>query len=473
MSFKLVSSMEKEYDYNVMMYFEGDINATPCVSDDNQVVIEKVLNKEEFKGKIGDIAKITIVENGKLLNLIHIGIGAKDEFSGEVLRKNLYKALKGLNGSILITGEEKEVVRINEIAEVVKYVNYRFDKYMEKKDEKFIEVEVFTEEVVSENIEGDALGEAVCITRDLINEPANVIYPESLADKTIDLGKEFGFEVEIKDEFEAEKLGMESFLSVARAAEKRPKLIIMRYKGDSSSDEIIGLVGKGLTYDTGGLSLKPTDGMVAMKSDMGGAATVIGSMTAIAKMGLKKNVTAVVAACENSIGGNAYRPGDVIGSMNGKTIEVTNTDAEGRLTLIDAITYSIRHENVNEIVDVATLTGGVIVALGMEATGIFTNTDKMYDAIEKSSNSYGELVWRLPLFDFYKDSLKSDVADLVNSAGRWGSSATAAKFLEEFVEDMPWMHLDIAGTSFGKGKDYYSKGATGKAVRAIYGYVKG
>ena len=214
--------------------------------------------------------------------------------------------------------------------------------------------------------------------------------------------------------------------------------------------------------------------MVGMKSDMGGAATVIGAMTAVARMKVKKNIVAVVAACENSIGGNAYRPGDVIGSMNGKSIEVTNTDAEGRLTLIDAITYSIRNEKVSEIVDVATLTGGVIVALGFDATGTFTNTDEMYTKMERSSSEYGELVWRMPLFDKYKEILKSDVADLVNSGGRWASAASAAKFLEEFVEGMPWMHLDIAGTSYAsKAEEYYPKGATGRVVRSIYSYFKG
>ena len=197
-------------------------------------------------------------------------------------------------------------------------------------------------------------------------------------------------------------------------------------------------------------------------------------MTAVARMKLKKNVVAVIAACENSIGGNAYRPGDIIGSMAGKSIEAVNTDAEGRLTLIDAITYIIRNENVTEVIDVATLTGGIIVALGHDATGVFTNTDRMYENLEIASKKWGEEIWRLPLLPSYKELIKSDVADLKNAGEKSASAASAAKFLEDFVENLPWMHLDIAGTSFKFSDSGYSKkGATGETVRTLYSYIKG
>ncbi len=475
MNFNVIKHMNKSYDKNLMLYFEGKIEPCWCISEENKALVDEVLKKNEFTGKEGEKAEVSILQDGKLLNLIYLGAGRKEEFNSEVLRRIVFKTLKGEKGNILISADDHELLLVDALAEAAYYLNYNFDKYKEKKEEKSLTLDVFKPEGDETGDEGTALGEAVCITRDLINEPANVIYPESLAEITADLGGKYGFQVEIKDEDEIEALGMVSFLSVARAAEKRPKLIIMRYMGDPSKpEEISGLIGKGLTYDTGGLSLKPTDGMVGMKSDMGGAATVIGAMTAVARMKVKKNIVAVVAACENSIGGNAYRPGDVIGSMNGKSIEVTNTDAEGRLTLIDAITYSIRNEKVSEIIDVATLTGGVIVALGFDATGTFTNTDEMYTKIEKASAEYGELVWRMPLFDKYKEILKSDVADLVNSGGRWASAASAAKFLEEFVEGKPWMHLDIAGTSFAKKpEEYYPKGATGRVVRSLYTYFKG
>ncbi len=475
MNFNVTKQMNKSYDKNLMLYFEGEIEPCRCISGENMDLVNEVLKKNEFTGKEGEKTEVSILQGGKLINLIYLGAGRKEEFNPEVLRRVVFKALNGEKGDILISADDSELLLADALAEVACYLNYDFDKYKEKKEDKVINLDLFKPEGEDTGDEGAALGEAVCITRDLINEPANVIYPESLAEITKELGKRYGFQVEVKDEEEIEALGMASFLSVARAAEKRPKLIVMRYTGDPSNpEEISGLIGKGLTYDTGGLSLKPTDGMVGMKSDMGGAATVIGAMTAVARMKVGKNIVAVVAACENSIGGNAYRPGDVIGSMNGKSIEVTNTDAEGRLTLIDAITYAIRNEKVSEVIDVATLTGGVIVALGFDATGTFTNTDGMYEKIERASTEYGELVWRMPLFDKYKEILKSDVADLVNSGGRWASAASAAKFLEEFVEGKPWMHLDIAGTSFAKkAEDYYPKGATGRVVRAIYGYFKG
>ena len=286
-------------------------------------------------------------------------------------------------------------------------------------------------------------------------DAACVITPEKLAEEAEKLGKEFGFEVEIMDEKEAEKLGMKAFLAVGRASINRPKVIVMRYNGDSESEKRIGLVGKGLTYDTGGLSLKPTSSMLDMKTDMGGAATVIGTMCALGKMKIRRNVTAVVAACENAIGSNAYRPGDIIGSMNGKTIEITNTDAEGRLTLADALTYIIRKENVDEVIDAATLTGAIMVALGDNVTGVFSNSDENYKKLEAAGKYWGEKYWQMPIFEEYRDIIKSDVADLKNSAGRLAGSITAAKFLEEFIEEKPWMHLDIAGTAFSEKNGKY------------------
>lgn len=475
MNFRKVRDLKGDFEKNIMLYFEGEVKPCTCISEENRKVLDGVVSKQEFSGKEGEKTHVTIIESGKLLNIILLGVGKREDYNSETLRKVLYKGLKDEKGDILITGDCDELLIVDAIGEVATYLNYNFDKYKQEKKDKVLNIHVYKETGEETGEEGIILGESVCLTRNLINEPANVMYPEALADITVDLGKKYGFEVEVKEEDEIESLGMESYLSVARAAEKRPRFIVMRYMGNPENPEdIIGVVGKGLTYDTGGLSIKPTTGMVDMKSDMGGAATIIGSITAAVRMGVKKNIVGVIAACENSIAGNAYRPGDIIGSMNGKTIEVTNTDAEGRLTLNDAITYTIRNEKASEIVDVATLTGGVIVALGFEATGVFTNTDSMYEKLAEASSDHGELVWRLPLFDEYKKLLKSNVADLINSPGRWASAATAAKFLEEFVEnDTPWMHLDIAGTSFStKAEDYYPKGATGKVVRTLYTYLK-
>ena len=308
-----------------------------------------------------------------------------------------------------------------------------------------------------------------------MNEPANIIYPETLAKEVESIGKESGFEVEVFGEEEIKSLGMEAFLTVGMGSDKKPKLIVMRYMGDKDSEEITGLVGKGLTYDTGGYSLKPNDSMKDMKSDMGGAAAVIGTISALAKNKVKQNVIAVVAACENAISGGSYKPGDIIGSMAGKTIEVLNTDAEGRLTLADAVTYIVRKEKVTKVIDVATLTGAALVALGETTTAVVSNDDEFYDKLVKASEKTGEHFWRLPGYDEYKKMIKSDVADLKNVGGRLAGTITAGLFVGEFVEDKPWLHLDIAGTAWTATpvSEYVVKGATGAPVRTLYYLVKG
>ena len=265
---------------------------------------------------------------------------------------------------------------------------------------------------------------------------------------------------------------MKAFLEVAKGSVHKPRLIVMRYMGNENSDERVGLVGKGLTFDTGGYSLKPSTSMDTMKSDMGGAAAVIGTMQALAKNKVEKNVVAVVAACENAISGGSYKPGDIIGSMAGKTIEVLNTDAEGRLTLVDAVTYIIEKEKVDKVVDVATLTGAVLVALGTEVTGVISNNDEFYDELIVAARRSGEKFWRLPNDKCYKKLYKGDFADLKNTGGRYGGSITAGMFIGEFVQDKPWLHLDIAGTSWSdSGNDTTPKGGTGAPVSTLYELV--
>jgi len=267
---------------------------------------------------------------------------------------------------------------------------------------------------------------------------------------------------------------MEAFLSVAKGSENGPRLIVMRYFGDESKkDDVLGLVGKGLTYDSGGYSIKPTSSMDTMKSDMGGASSVIGAISAIAKKKLKINVVGVIAACENMISGAAYKPGDIIGSMAGKYIEVLNTDAEGRLTLIDAVHYIIEKEKVNKVIDVATLTGAALVALGLTTTAVVSNNDEFYKKLENASFKADEKVWRLPAFEEYKKLIKSDIADLKNIGGRYAGTITAGLFIGEFVQNKPWLHLDIAGTAWSeKEAGYYSKGGTGVGVRTLYYLAK-
>jgi leucyl aminopeptidase len=297
--------------------------------------------------------------------------------------------------------------------------------------------------------------------------------PTVLANRVEALGKEKGFEVEVFDQKKIEAMGMEAYMSVAKASAEPPKFIVMRYRGDKTEGaKTLGLVGKGLTYDSGGLSIKPTSSMLTMKSDMGGAAAVIGAMGAIAENKLEANVVAVVAACENMIAGNSYRPGDIIGSMGGKTIFIGNTDAEGRLTLIDAMHYIVTEEKVDAVVDIATLTGAALHCLGDVATVSISRDDSFYQLVDQSFNKAGEKIWRMPIFDEYKELIKHEEADLTNTAGRPGT-ITAGLFIGEFTGDLPWVHLDIAGTSWAsKAKHYISKGGTGVGARSLYYLAK-
>lgn len=475
MSFKCVKKFENTYDKYVVLVSANKILLPEYLTKENKKFVEDVIKKNDFTAKSSEKIEITFQQDKKIVSFILVGLGKKEELNSKNTRQYIYDGLKDCTGKILLSFADKDLDNMDLVADVIEHINYKFDKYLSKKKEKFLEVEYLTDKKVPKLIEGYELAKISNIVKDLVNEHSEVLTPKALADKAIELGKEFGFEVEILDEKKAAKLGMDSYLTVARAAFHRPYVIVMRYVGNKQNKYIHGLVGKGLTYDTGGLSLKPNDSMLGMKQDMGGAATMIGAMCAISKMKLKKNVTCVVAACENSIGPNAYRPGDIITTMNGKTVEVTNTDAEGRLTLIDAITYIIRKEKVDEIVDAATLTGAVMVALGEDVTGVFTNDDVAAKKLITASENWYEYFWQMPMFDTYKRYFKSDIADMQNTGSRMGGSINAAKFLEEFVEGKKWIHLDIAGTAFANGGNpYYNrKGATGQVFRTIYSYIKG
>ena len=475
MSFKCVKKFENTYDRYVTLVTSDKVLLPDYIKKENKKFVEDVIKKNEFKGKSSEKIEITLQQDKKIMNLVLIGLGEKKTLNSKNTRQYIYDCLKDYTGKVLLDFADNDLDNMDVVADVVEHINYKFDKYLSKKKEKFLEVEYLTEKKVPKLIEGYELAKISNIVKDLINEHSEALTPKALADKTAELGKEFGFEVEIFDEKKAAKLGMKAYLSVARAAFHRPYVIVMRYVGNKASKYIHGLVGKGLTYDTGGLSLKPNDSMLGMKQDMGGAATMIGAMCALAKMKVKKNVTCVVAACENSIGPNAYRPGDVIDTMNGKTVEVTNTDAEGRLTLIDALTYIIRKEKVDEVIDAATLTGAVMIALGEDVTGIFSNNDEAVKKLMAASENWYEYFWQMPMYDIYKRYFKSDMADMQNTGSRMGGSINAAKFLEEFVEGKKWIHLDIAGTAFANGGNpyYNKKGATGQVFRTVYSYIKG
>ncbi|MBC7928671.1 MAG: leucyl aminopeptidase [Bryobacteraceae bacterium] len=316
--------------------------------------------------------------------------------------------------------------------------------------------------------DGRIVGEAQNFARELVNLPANLLTPLVLAERAEAMAAEVGLECEVLLTGQLTELKMGALLGVAQGSDNPPALIVLTYRpARAIGEDVLALVGKGVTFDTGGISIKPADGMEKMKYDMGGAAAVLGAMRAIAQMKPNVPVTAYIPTVENMLSGRAQRPGDIVTSMCGKTIEVLNTDAEGRLILADALTYAVR-KGATHLVDAATLTGAVAIALGHLYYGGFSNNDALCERVLAASRKAGERMWRFPMDADYKDYLKSAFADLPNIGGRWGGSITAAKFLEEFVEGKPWVHLDIAGVAWlDDPKPYLAKGPTGTPVRTF------
>ena len=319
----------------------------------------------------------------------------------------------------------------------------------------------------------DGVADGVFYARDLVSEPANILHPESYAARCQDLSS-IGLEVDVLGEKEMKKLGLGSLLGVGQGSTKESKLVIMKWMGGGKSDKPVCFVGKGVTFDTGGISLKPGDGMWDMKWDMGGSAAVTGAMVALAKRKAKANVIGIIGLVENMPDGDAQRPGDVVTSMSGQTIEVLNTDAEGRLVLADALTYTQEKFNPAVIVDLATLTGAIIISLAHEYAGCFSVDDELVTALTDAGAATGEEVWRMPLGKAHDDMIKSDIADMKNIGGREGGSSSAAAFLKRFVnDDMPWAHLDIAGTAWTSDeKPYVPKGGSAYGVRLLIDYLK-
>lgn len=463
--------------YGEVIFFKED---QIKIEDQN---LKMLLNNTTFKGQSQEIEYLSLLSDGSIKNYIILGLGKEDKLTQEAYKKAISKAVKeGVKRKLdYITIDIKELnvfpddyIKTRVIAETAILAAYKFNKYKtQDKEKEAKDLKILLKNGVDEALqEGKNLGESTIVARDLINEPANVMTPQALANEAKKRAKESGFEVQIIEKKEIKKMGMGAFLAVAEGSEKEPVLIVMRYLNDPENPkEINGIVGKGLIYDSGGLSIKPTNSMLEMKSDMSGAASVIGAFTALAKGKVKTNAIGVIAACENMISGKSYHPGDIITTMAGKTVFIGNTDAEGRLTLVDAVSYIIEKEKVSNVLDIATLTGAAVVALGDTTTAVLSNNDAFYDEIAEASKEADERIWRLPLFDDYREKLKAKEADLTNSAGNPGT-ITAAMFIEAFVQDKPWVHLDIAGTSWTeKEYDYYSVGGTGYGVRTIYHWL--
>ena len=360
---------------------------------------------------------------------------------------------------------------------VARELAYRFDHHKSRPEPSPAGTESI--EIGCERSEANAIGRAMQtaeaiadgadFTRDLGNTPANICTPTYLAQAARKMGKQFGLKVEVLERKQMEALKMGSLLSVAQGSEEPPKLIVMHYNGAGSKEAPIVLVGKGITFDTGGISLKPAPDMDEMKFDMSGAASVLGTLRAIAAIKPKVNVIGVVPTCENMPSGKATRPGDVVTSMSGQTIEILNTDAEGRLILCDALTYAERFKPA-AVVDIATLTGACVVALGHHHSGLFSTDDALADELIARGRDTQDTCWRMPVEDAYQDGLKSNFADMANVGGRAGGAITAACFLARFTKAYPWAHLDIAGTSHRSG---VAKGSTGRPVPLLSAFVLG
>jgi leucyl aminopeptidase len=464
----------------------GSVAAVSPASADPEVAnpsgwLAELRSVGEFTGKPYETVILYRPQGVAAKRLVVIGGGKREKFSGFEARRvagALTRSLKGRGvRSLALLLEPPEAADLAEaLVEGAVLGAWEADKYKSdpKKNEK--QIDTFTlvapggdEKKLQEAVErGRTIAQAQNLTRDLVNEPANRLTPALLAEAAKQMAGERGIECEVLDENAMRELGMGALLGVAQGSSNPPFLILLKYRPSvQTGDSHLALVGKGVTFDTGGISIKPADGMEKMKYDMAGAAAVIGAMRAIAQLKPPIPITGYIPTVENMLGGNAQRPGDIVTSLSGKTVEVLNTDAEGRLILADTLTYANRN-GATHIVDAATLTGAIGIALGHHYMGAFTNNQEFLERFLAASRTAGEKAWQLPLEEEYKDYLKSVFADLPNIGGRYGGSITAAWFLREFADPTPWVHLDIASTAWlDDGKPWMSKGPTGVAVRSF------
>jgi len=484
-----------EKDRNEKDHGEKDKPAPSVECSDGAVreAAKDVIASGEVTGKAFETTLLHHPAGLKAKRLLLVGGGKAKTFSAAELRKLAGAAVRTLKGksirSFAFALPENGVAKIpandavRAIVEGAFVGNFDPDYYKsDRKDQKIDAVTI----LVPENVQGDMkalesamqagriVAESQNFTRDLVNEPSNRMTPTILAERAKKMAAEVGLKCEVYGADKIKELKMGAFWGVAQGSDEPPALIVLRYEPEGAAKDVhLGLVGKGVTFDTGGISIKPADGMEKMKYDMAGAATMIGVMRAIALLKPKVKVTAIVCATENMPSGKAQKPGDVQIAMSGKSIEIINTDAEGRLILADGLCYA-RQLGCTHLVDAATLTGAVVVALGYVNAGIFASDDQMYERFANANQQAGEKMWRLPLDDEYKEIIKSNIADIVNSGGRWGGAISAAMFLKEFAEDTPWVHLDIAGTAWmEEAKPWIAKGPSGIALRSLVEFVKG
>ncbi len=450
--------------------------------------ISDVIRRGDMEGKLGSTLVLHSVPHTLCDRVMLVGLGKEREFRAKEYREAIRASIKALTQTSAneavsylseLTVKKHDVEWMVEQGTVVTMdALYRFDRFKTRGDEPVREPRKLTLAVprrsdLNDGERGLARGLAIAngmkLAKDLGNLPGNICTPSYLGEEARKLAESFGCEAEILGREEIEALGMDSFLSVARGSVEAPRLIVLKYTGARErSDKPVVLVGKGITFDSGGISLKPGEGMDEMKYDMCGAATVLGAWAAAVEMKLPLNLVAVIPTCENMPAGNAVKPGDIVKSMSGQTIEILNTDAEGRLILCDALTY-VERFNPATVVDVATLTGACVVALGNIATGLYSNQDVLARDLCAAGEEVGDRAWHMPLWDEYQELLKSPFADMANIGGRAGGSVTAACFLSRYAKAYDWAHLDIAGTAWKSGKD---KSATGRPVPLLVQFLQ-
>lgn len=457
---------KKQCDVLVLNMFEDEKTS-------NELFNKYAIEKDKFKGGFLDTYILPTYGKQSADKVLVVGLGKKEEFDHNKLREACAKVTKKLisnkvkkacfNFSGLDFEEGKE------IAQGILIGSYAFDKYKTKKQDNTIE-EIFINEFATQETldKGIVIANAMSLARNLSNEPAQEATPTKLAE--VALGIE-GLETKVYEKAEIEKMGMGAFLAVGKGSDQPPKFIHMKYSCKKPTKKI-AIIGKGITFDSGGLDIKPAPSMLTMKDDMSGSACILAVMTAIKEFAPNVEVHGIIAACENMVNGSAYKPGDVLTAKNGKTIEVDNTDAEGRLTLADALCYACEL-GVDEVIDIATLTGACMVALGSQAAGIMGNNQEMIDELIDTATFVGERFWQLPMYEEFQESLKSDVADMRNTGSRFGGASTAGVFLKNFVDKkVKWAHIDIAGVAFlDKPQKELIKGASGAGVRTLIEYI--
>ncbi|MDR3764504.1 MAG: leucyl aminopeptidase [Acidobacteriota bacterium] len=445
-----------------------------------------LLSGGDVTGKFAEAVWLLAPSGISAQRVLFIGAGKKASFGLPELRKLAGAAARAAKAKnikeftlVLPSGLDLSTAAVAATEGVVTG-DFDVDVYRsERKDQSLLEVtlaipqEADAKAVFMAVAEGAVLAESQNLTRELALEPGNKMTPTILANRAREMSEEAGLTCEIHGPGKIKELGMGAFWSVAQGSEEEPRLVVLRYEPEGAREDLVlGLVGKGITFDSGGISLKPGDGMEKMKYDMTGAATMIGAMRAIAMLRPKVRVLAVLCCTENMPDGKAQKPGDVQIAMNGKSIEVINTDAEGRLVLADGLCYA-RQLGATHLIDAATLTGAVVVALGYHNVGVFSNDDAMATEFLSAASREGEKMWRLPVEQDYFDHIRSEIADIKNTGGRWGGAITAAMFLKEFVADKPWVHLDVAGTAWmEEAKAWMPKGPSGVAVRSIVNYAR-